>query len=357
MKMRNDQKKRSIKSGLPPGTLMHIGKRKVAEASINLMQFNPDQLIEKKVKSIKQLFDDDFQNDSLSWINIDGLHDLEILSRIGEKYNIHNLVLEDIVNTDQRPKFEDHDHFIFITLKMFSLSAHNGRISWEQVSFLIGKGFVVTFQEAPGDVFEPVRERIRQGNGRIRRMQSDYLAYALIDAVVDQMFNIQENIGNQLDEIEEKLLSDPGRDVTASIHELKRRLLDIRRAVWPLRELVSSFEKSESNLIKKSTRPFIRDVYDHCIQVIDNVEVSREITAGLLDMYLSGIGNRTNQVMKVLTIVATLFIPLTFIVGIYGMNFEYMPELSWPWAYPALMGFMLLVFSGMIFYFRKKKWL
>lgn len=342
---------------MPAGTLMHIGDRKVNDALISVIQYAGDHFVEKRLDSFSQFSQEPFNPQMVTWINVDGLHDLELLQQVGEKFGIHTLVLEDILNTDQRPKFEDHGHFLFFSMKMFLLDPKKQSVSWEQVSVLVGKGFVVTFQEAPGDLFEPVRERIRHGKGRIRKMKSDYLAYVLLDALVDQFFIIQESIGDQLDVIEAKVFENPDKAIANRIHDMKRQLLHIRRAVWPLRELTSTFEKSESVLIDQGTRIFIRDVYDHCIQIIDNIEVSREITAGLMDGYHTSISNRTNQVMKVLTIVATLFIPLTFIVGVYGMNFEYMPELAWPWAYPAVMGLMFLLFLVMIWYFRKKDWL
>ena len=349
--------KRSRKTGLPPGTLMHIGERKAETVRLSVIQYDAEQFSEKEFDTFEAFAQQPPRPESIVWINIHGLHDTDLLRQAGAHFNIHNLVLEDILNTDQRPKFEDHGHYLFLPMKMFFIQKEDKTVSWEQISLIFGKGFLITFQEAPGDVFDPLRERIRQGKGRIRKMQADYLAYALLDIIVDQFFAILEQISDRIDENEEAVLVNPGKEAVSAIHDVKRTLLNVRRAAWPLREMVSQFEKSESPLLEKSTRLFIRDVYDHAIQIIDNVELLREINAGLMDIYLSNIGNRTNQVMKVLTIVATLFIPLTFIVGIYGMNFEYMPELAWPWAYPAVMGLMLFLFVGMLYYFRKRKWM
>ncbi len=349
--------KRSKKAGLPPGTLMHIGTRRLKNTVLHEINYSPGHLTESYPLKPGDLLQDGAGNDGNTWINVSGLHDVDFLQSIGEQFNIHKLVLEDVVNTDQRPKMEDHGHFLFFTLKMFSWDEAGQTMAWEQLSIILGEGFIITFQEAQGDVFEPVRDRLRQAKGRIRKMGPDYLCYALLDAIVDQFFLIQEKVSDSLDGIEEMVFDHPGKEAATAIHEMKRMLLNIRRAAWPMRELISHFEKSESPLLDKGTRLYVRDVYDHSIQIIDNVEVSREITAGLMDMYLSAISNRTNEVMKVLTIVATLFIPLTFIVGIYGMNFEYMPELSWPWAYPVILGIMFFILIGMILYFRKRKWL
>jgi magnesium transporter len=354
--MANSRKKRSRKSGLPPGTLVHIGDQKIDQTLISLFRFNEGGFAEMAVESLEQCLAEMEGHEGVSWINVAGIHDLPFIEKAGELFGIHSLILEDIVNTEQRPKLEEHENFLFFSLKMLSLSGNNDIVS-EQVSMLLGQNLVITFQESPGDVFEQVRERIRQGKGRIRKQKADYLAYALLDALVDNYFIILERLGDEMEELEEHLLKNPGRDMVLRIHLLKRRMLLVRRAVWPLRELVNSFEKSESPLLEKSVRVYLRDVYDHTIQIIDSVEVSREIISGLLDIYLSSLSNRTNEVMKVLTIVATIFIPLTFVAGVYGMNFHFMPELGWKLGYPAVMLFMLLAALGMLWYFRHRRWL
>lgn len=354
--MANSRKKRSRKSGLPPGTLVHIGDQKTDRTLISLFRYNEEGFAEMAVESLEQCLAEMEGHRGISWINVAGIHDVPFIEKAGELFDIHSLILEDIVNTEQRPKMEEHENFLFFSLKMLSLSGNNEIMS-EQVSMLLGQSLVITFQESPGDVFEQVRERIRQGKGRIRKQKADYLAYALLDALVDNYFVILERLGDEMEDLEEHLLKNPGRDMVSRIHFLKRRMLMVRRAVWPLRELVNSFEKSESPLLEKSVRVYLRDVYDHTIQIIDSVEVSREIISGLLDIYLSSLSNRTNEVMKVLTIVATIFIPLTFIAGVYGMNFHYMPELGWKLGYPAVMLFMLLAALGMLWYFGRRKWL
>ena len=342
---------------MPPGTLVHIGDQKLDKPRISLIQYSENFFSEKPFESLEQCMEAVKEHSGNSWVNIDGVHDVAFIEKSGELFGIHPLVLEDIVNTEQRPKMEEHENFLFFSLKMLSLSGKEKNIGVEQVSMLLGKGLIITFQESPGDVFEALRERIRQGKGRIRKQKADYLAYALIDAIVDNYFAILERVGEELEELEELVLKSSDKETVSRIHAIKRQMLLIRRAAWPMRELVNNFEKSESVWLEKSTRIFLRDVYDHTIQIIDSVEVSREIIAGLLDMHLSSLSNKTNEVMKVLTIMATIFIPLTFIAGVYGMNFEYMPELAWKWGYPGIMIFMFVAAMGMLWFFRRKKWL
>ncbi len=349
--------KRSKKTGLPPGTLVHIGERKVNQARIDMMRYTPDGYQELQLHSIEKVNELKSAPGAITWINIEGVHDTVLMEGVGTAFGIHPLVLEDIVNTQQRPKFEDYDKFLYIVFRMLNTRQSRHGIGGEQVSLLLGKKLVITFQESPGDVFDTVRERIRAGKGRIRKMGADYLAYALLDAAVDQYFYVLEEATEKTELLEDKVLSDPDPKVANQIHEMKRNMLQVRRSAWPLREVVNNFERSESSLIKKETRVFLRDVYDHTIQIIDSIEVSREIISGLLDMYLSSISNRTNQVMKVLTIMASIFIPLTFLAGVYGMNFEWMPELTWKWGYPAVLLLMLVVALGLLLFFRKKKWL
>lgn len=355
--MANNRKNRSQKSGMPPGSLIHIGHRKIETTKITLFQYNESACVEKPAGSLEECAEARGQHKGVTWVNIDGVHDVALIEKAGELFGIHPLVLEDILNTEQRPKMEDHDNFLFFSMKMLSLTGKNVDIAVEQVSMLLGKSLVITFQEASGDVFEPLRERIRQGKGSIRKQQADYLAYALIDTVVDNYFVILEKIGEEIESLEEYVLRQSDAGSVFRIHALKRQMLFLRRAAWPMRELVNNFEKSESALVENPTRIFLRDVYDHTVQIIDNTEVSRELVSGLLDIHLSSLSNKTNEVMKVLTIIATIFIPLTFIAGVYGMNFDYMPELRWKWGYAAIMAFMFLAAVGMLWYFRRKKWL
>ena len=292
-----------------------------------------------------------------SWINIDGLHEVGLVEAVGEHYGLHPLVLEDIVSVGQRPKLEEYDGYLFLILPMLSWDAEQAVVGEEQLSLVVGPGWVVTFQERVGDVFEPVRERIRVANRRIRSRGADYLAYALVDAVVDRYFGILEAVGELTEELELEVLEEPSRETMERLHRLKRELLVVRKAVWPLREMMSSLVRSETELVQDATRVFLRDVYDHAVQVIDTVESLRDVVGGTIDLYLSHVGHKQNEIMKVLTIMASIFIPLTFFAGIYGMNFENMPELSVPWAYPALLGFMAVIAGAMTYYFQRKGWL
>lgn len=355
--MANIRKKRSGKSGMAPGTLIYIGDQKVDVPRISLIQYDEENFFEEEANSLDHCADKAREFAGISWINIDGIHDIGLMEKAGGLFGIHALTLEDIVNTEQRPKAEAFDNYLFFSLKMLSLGEKTNELSSEQISILLSDRLVITFQERPGDVFGPLRERIRLGKGRMRKSKADYLAYSLLDALVDSFFGILEQVGEEMEDLEDLVLQYPAKQIISRIHNLKQRMLTVRRAVWPLRELVSNFEKSESALLEPSTRIFLRDVYDHIVQIIDSVEVSREIVSGLTDIYLSSLSNRNNEVMKVLTIVATIFIPLTFIVGVYGMNFKYMPELNWKWGYPLSWLGMVLVALGMIWFFRRRRWL
>ncbi len=349
-------KERSKKAGLPPGTPVHIGERKRERTTITILVYDERHLQEQEIKSVDECFPFK-EKPTVTWINVDGIHQVEILEKLGDCFGLHPLVVEDILNTDQRPKMEDFGDYIFIVLKMISYDDKNDEMITEQVSLILGPNFVISFQEREGDVFDPLRERIRDGKGRIRRMGADYLAYTLIDTTVDNYFIILEKLGEKIEDLEEELVTDPRPETLQTIHNLKREMIFLRKSVWPLREVVSGLERGESPLIQESTRIYLRDVYDHTIQVIDTVETIRDMLSGMLDIYLSSVSNRMNEVMKVLTIIATIFIPLTLIVGIYGMNFRYMPELEWPWAYPTVWLIMLAIGVLMLVYFRRKRWL
>jgi len=349
-------KRQSKTAGLPPGTLIHVGERKTEEVRITFMDYDEHDFQEKQVSNIEDCFQ--FKDTTtVTWINIDGLHDVSIIEKIGRRFELHPLILEDILNTGQRPKCEDYEKCLFMVLKMLTYDDASNSVRSEQVSVVLGENFVISFQEAVGDVFEQIRERIRNAKGRIRKLSADYLAYTLIDAIVDNYFLILEKMGERIESMEDELLTDPSNRTAGMIHALKRELMFLRKSVWPLRELVNTLDKTESLLINDVTKPYLRDVYDHTIQVIDTVENFRDMVSGMLDIYLSSISNRMNAVMKVLTIIATIFIPLTFIAGVYGMNFKYMPELEWRWAYPALWLVMAVIVLGMVVYFRRKKWL
>ncbi len=349
-------KQRSKKAGLPPGTLVHIGEKKRERTTITILDYDERHLQEQEIKAVDECltFKD---KPTVIWINVDGIHEVEILEELGDCFGLHPLVVEDILNTDQRPKMEDFGDYIFIVLKMFYYDDNTDEIVTEQISLILGANFVISFQERERDVFNPIRERIRSEKGRIRKMGADYLAYALLDITVDNYFLILEKLGERIEFLEDELVSNPTPETLQTIHDLKREMIFLRKSVWPLREVIGGLERGESSLIRESTGIYLRDVYDHTIQVIDAVETSRDMLSGMLDIYLSSISNRMNEVMKVLTIIATIFIPLTLIAGIYGMNFRYMPELEWPWAYPMLWLIMLAIGVLMLVYFRRKRWL
>ena len=350
-------KKFSKKIGLSPGTLVHIGNKKIEKTRIRVIDYDESRLEEREAEKIEECFSFK-EKPTVTWINIDGLHEVDIIEKIGKCYDVHPLVLEDIVNTGQRPKMEDFDGYLFMVLKMLYYDEEKSEVIAEQLSLILGSNYVISFQERVGDVFNPVRERIRSAKGRIRRMGTDYLAYALVDAVVDNYFIILEKLGEKIESMEEELVDRPTPETLQTMHTLKREMIFMRKSVWPLRELISKLERSESSLIQKATGIYISDVYDHIIQVIDTIETFRDMVSGMLDVYLSSVSNKMNQVMKVLTIIATIFIPLTFIAGIYGMNFEYMPELRWHWFYPEAFWLIMAGIAGlMLYYFKRKKWL
>jgi magnesium transporter len=348
--------KSSKKAGMSPGIVVHVGEQKIETARITLMSYDPARLEEKELTRIEESF---AYRDTppVSWINIDGLHEVELIEKIGTHFNIHPLTQEDIVNTGQRPKVENYEEYIYIVIKMLKFDETTGHITSEQVSLILGSHYLLSFQETEGDVFNSVRERIRKGRLHIRRSGTDYLAYALIDAVVDHYFLMLEKMGEKIEHFEEQLPLQPTPEILQAIYDLKRELVYFRKQVWPIRDVLNTWQKAESSIIEETNKVFIRDVYDHTIQVIDTIDSFRDIITGVMDLYLSTVSNKMNEVMKVLTIMATIFIPLTFIAGIYGMNFKYMPELEWKWSYPVLWIVLIAIFLGMMFYFKRKKWL
>jgi magnesium transporter len=349
-------KKRANKRGLPPGSIVHVGEKKTEEVKISIMDYTIRKYEEKEVKKVEDCFKFK-RKPSVSWINVDGLHDVEVIEKLGNCYDIHPLVLEDIVNTDHRPKMEDFEKYIFFVLKMLYIDDKTQEIQSEQISLILGQNYVISFQEKVGDVFNAVRERIRKGKGRIRKMGSDYLAYSLVDAIIDNYFIILERIGEKVENIEQDVVSSPEPEILQKIYNLKREMIYLRKSVWPFREVINGLLREEPKLIKKGTHVYLRDLYDHTIQVIDTIETFRDMISGMLDIYMSSVSNKMNEVMKVLTIFAAIFIPFTFIAGVYGMNFQYMPELSLPWAYPAVWIVIIGVGVSLLLYFKHKKWI
>ena len=344
------------KRGLAPGTLLHVGTRKTERIKITVTDYTSDSIKMEETSDVDTLCRTALA-DTTTWINIDGVDQVEDIAAIGKQLGLDDLVLEDIVNTAHRPKIEEHSNYIFIILKMLHLDSETLRITPEQVSLILMNNCLITFQEYEGDVFGPVRERLKKVGSRMRRSGPDYLAHALMDTIVDNYFVVLEHLSEQIEEIEDTILEGAEGKTMQELYGLRREMILLRRLSWPMREMITSLSRSDSPLIRDETDKFIRDLHDHVIQVMESVESSREALTSLHEVYLSIISNKMNEVMKVLTIIATIFIPLTFVAGIYGMNFELMPELKWPWGYPFALGIMGLVAFGMFIYFRIKKWL
>ncbi len=354
-------KKRSKKAGLPPGSLIHIGEPKTEKVKITLFRFNEVHVEEKEVDSVSECIEfckslKDFS--LITWINVDGLHDIELIHQLGDAFGVHPLIQEDILNTDQRPKLEDFGEYIYLVLKMLShRKEKNHSIFIEQVSFILKPGLVISFQEEKTqDVFEPVRDRIRNSKGLIRKMGSDYLMYSLMDAIVDHYFIILENMEEQIEGIEKAFLSSQPNHTLEHIHHLKKEMIILRKAVWPLRDVLGTLGREGSALIQSTTQMYVRDIYDHTVQVIEVIESFRDIISEMLEVHLSRLSHRMNSVVKVLTMITTVFMPLSFMAGVYGMNFRHMPELDWKWGYPSVLGVMVIATIGMLIYFKKKKW-
>lgn len=342
------------KAGAPPGTVVYSGKDTSEKVRITLIEYNETQFIEKNFYDFSECLESVDPN-MVKWINVDGIHKVELIEAIGKHYNIHALTLEDIVNTNQRSKFEDYDSYVVSIMKMIY---YDDEIRSEQLTVILMEGMVISFQEIHGgDAFDMIRNRIRQGKGRIRKMGADYLAYALLDAVVDCYFTILEKFGDRIELLEEELMEEPTKETLKQLHFMKREMIFLRKAVWPMRELINNLERSETELIKPSTDIYLRDLHDHSVRVIDTVETFRDLLSGMMDIYLSSVSNRMNEVMKVLTIITTIFVPVTFIVGVYGMNFDFMPELHSKWGYPLTWFVIIVTIGSLLIYFRRKKWM
>ncbi len=319
------------------------------------MRYDEERLEEREVEQVDELLPLR-GGPGVLWIDVVGVHQTEVLEKLGNAFGLHPLVIEDILNTDQRAKIENYRDYLYIVLKSLFEQPPGGAIAGEQISVILAKNLVISFQESESPLFDATRERIRTRRGRLRLQGADFLAYTLIDAVVDNYFIVLERLGERIEQIEAELIKNPTTETIQGLHHLKREMLFLRKSIWPLREVVSSMEREQPALITKGTLIYLRDVYDHTIHVIDTIEIYRDMLSGMIDIYLSSLSFRLNEIMKVLTIIATLFIPLTFITGVYGMNFKYMPELGWRWGYPAVLVMMLLVMAVMVRYFRRKNW-
>ncbi len=344
------------KTGMPPGSLVYIGDREATTARVSLIDYNSDDLEVRTLSSIDDalMYRD---GDSVTWVNVEGLTDIGQIETVGRHFNIHPLVLEDILNTHQRPKFEEYDDYLYVVFKWISPVRETLDLNYEQVSLLILPNMIFSFKENCDDVFDPIRARIENSRGKIRALGSDYLAYVILDTIVDQCFAVQDFLDDIIETVEDELLEGPTQDTLATIQRIKRHLISTRKFISPMRELLTALLRSESPLILPATRVYFRDVFDHVLRVTEGIESDRDLVTGLLDIYISSVSNRMNEVMKVLTVFASIFIPLTFVAGIYGMNFEYMPELGWKWSYPVLWVFFIVIPVVLIAYFRRKDWL
>ncbi len=355
--MTGSLQKPSQKSGMRPGSLVHVGRVPASGGRLTLLDYNPEQLEQAEFESIDDILKYR-DRDTITWVMVEGLTNIALIESIGRNFGIHDLVLEDILNTHQRPKFEEYDDHLFIVLKCLLTGDDRYSLNYEQVSLLVLKNFVFVFKENVDDLFEPLRQRIVSSRGRFRSLGSDYLTYAILDTIVDRNFVALDALDETVTELEDSLLVlEPTREALYRIQRLKKLIIGMRRHVSPVRELMAAMLRSESDLIEQRTHIYLRDVSDHVIRVIESIELNRDTLTGLLDIYLSSLNNKMNQIMKVLTVFASIFIPLTFIAGIYGMNFEHMPELHWKWAYPLLWAVFIMLPVALLIFFRKKKWL
>jgi magnesium transporter len=355
MKHREGQAKQ--RTGLAPGILLYTGPKRTEKIEISVFVYNDKEVVEHKVTDVATI-PKLFTENQFAWINVTGVHDTELVEDIGKALDLDNLELEDVVNTYQRPLAVEHEKYIFVTLKMIhGVSKDSPKVELEHISLFLKDNFVITFQEYKRDIFAPIRYRIRNTGWRIRNRKSDYLAYAIIDNITDHYFEVLETVGHNIDNLEEEIISKKNEQITSELYSLRRELVTIRRALVPLREVLSQITKMDHALIEKTTEPFLMDVYSHTLQLVETVDIYREMSSSLLETHLSSMSNRMNEVMKVLTIIATIFIPLTFIAGIYGMNFRYMPELNWHGGYFVVLGIMFIVALTMVLFFKRKKWI
>jgi magnesium transporter len=339
-----------------PITLRSAAIKEKGPVQITVIDYDENHFQQKEVSSIDECF---VYRDkpTVTWINVEGIHRMDVLEKLANCFSLHPLILEDISDVDQRPKVEDLENYIFMVFKMLSYNFEYAEIEIEQISLVLGKNFVISFQETVGDIFDPIRERLKTGKGRIRKMGADYLAYSLMDATADNYFKILDEFGEKIEFLEEEIISRPDPLVLKEIYHLKREIIFLRRIILPLREMLRLLERSESGLISEPIKIYFRDIYDHVIQVIDSIEIFREMLTGMIEIYLSSLSKRMNEVMKVLTVIATIFMPLTFVTGVFGMNFRYMPGLERSWGFPIAMIIMFGIGIYMLRYFRKNRWI
>lgn len=343
------------KAGAPPGTLIYIGEESYEKVRVTVFSYNATEYEEQEITQLDRL-GDFIKPGRTTWVNVDGVHHPELVNLVCDRFNIHPLVQEDIVNTEQRPKMENYDDYLYFVLKMIDLD-EDQEINAEQVSIILAKDFILSFQEEPGDIWDPIRSRIRALETRLGSMGADYLGYRLMDSILDRYFPILEMIGERVDNLEEELIEEPNKKTLTQVYELRSDLIFLRKSSWPMREIVTEMQRVSSNIFDDDLKVFLRDFQDHIIRVSEKVETYRDTTSSMVDLYMSSVSIRMNEVMKVLTVISTIFIPLTFITGLYGMNLDFMPEIHSPWSYPIVLGIMALMVVGQLMWFRRKKWL
>lgn len=350
-----DYSQRVHKVGTPPGTLLYVGKRKLQTPRITLVRYSPDEVTEAQVTAEEACAPP--APGTVTWINVEGLHDVELVRVLGESFGLDRLVMEDILDTGHRPKVEEYGHYLYVVGRYFWYDDAADELHSEQISLILAPGLLMTFCEGGWDILAPIRERLRQATSRLRTRGADYLAYLVLDGVVDSYFVALDALGQDVERLEERLLQEPDEQLLREVSRAKNQTAQMRRSAWPMREVLGRLQHEDSELLDPHTSLFLRDASDHIIQIVDTLESMRDLLASMLDIYLSAISNRMNEIMKVLTIIATIFIPITFVAGVYGMNFHYMPELTWWWGYPAALGLMLTMALGMVAYFRWRRWL
>ena len=354
--VRSSSKKRKKEVGLPPGTLIYTGDKIKEKTKIKVTDYNEEFYEFQEFKEIQKDLTT-FEKGLTRWIDILGLAEVKVIEEIGRQFNLHPLVLEDILSPNQLPKFEDYGNYIFIIIRKVIWIEEEQEFDFEQISLVLGENYVISFQEQETNLFNPIYERIQVPKGRVRSMNADYLYYVLIDIIVDNYFIILEKVGEDIENTEDILIKNPEPETLKLIYRLKRSSIELRKSIWPIREVINKLQREQSNLIGKDLQIYLRDIYDHIFRISDLLENYREIIFGMLDMYLSSVSNKMNDIMKVLTIISTIFIPISFLAGFYGMNFRYMPELVQPLAYPLLIFIMIIIAVIMLYYFKRKRWL
>jgi magnesium transporter len=343
------------KSGQPPGTLLYTGSITEKPILISLLSYDPEYISSISSNSIEDILIK-YDKDRINWINIDALYNIDIIDKIGQYFNLHSLILEDILNTEHHPKIDFEDDYIFITMKMLSLDRKNEVIDNEHVSFILGENYIISFQEKSGDVFDPIRKRLENGKGKARKRKADYLLYLLMDSIVDNYYHIFDYIYDKIEDLEESIYYNPKSENFEKIIFYKKQLIYLRKSIFPLESVLREITDEDINVIETEHNKFFSDIYDHLKSIMQDLEIMREVLTGLIDLYMSSLSNKMNNIMKTLTVVAAIFIPLTFLAGVYGMNFKYMPELEWHWGYPLILIIMACLGIGMFFLMKYKKW-